>query len=154
MKHPVMKIAALAIAIIAATVPALAGPKGNTEKHAINPAGMPANPAFSGGVLVGNTLYISGNEGLADGKVVPGGIAPETTAALGKIKEVLKLAGFQMSDLVSVTVYLADINDFTEMTRVYKTIVPEPRPARTTVQVAALVNNARVEINAIAVKQH
>jgi 2-iminobutanoate/2-iminopropanoate deaminase len=103
---------------------------------------------------VGNTLYLSGQEGLVDGKLVPGGIGPETQTAIEKIKSILELAGFQMSDLVTVNVYLADIGDFTEMTRVYKTIVPEPRPARTTVQVAALVNNARVEISAIAVKQH
>jgi 2-iminobutanoate/2-iminopropanoate deaminase len=69
------------------------------------------------------------------------------------LRAILNLAGFQMPDVVTVAVYLADIGDVAEMTRVYKTIFPEPRPARTTVQVAALVNNARVEISAIAVKQ-
>jgi len=53
---------------------------------------------------------------------------------------------------VSVNVYLADIAEFGEMNKVYKTFFPEPRPARATVQVAALVGNARIEITAIAVK--
>jgi 2-iminobutanoate/2-iminopropanoate deaminase len=57
-----------------------------------------------------------------------------------------------MTDVVSVNVYLADIAEFGEMNKVYKTFFPEPRPARATVQVAALVSKARVEITAIAVK--
>jgi 2-iminobutanoate/2-iminopropanoate deaminase len=153
MDRPAMRFVLLGFAIIAATVLTIAGPGRNMEKRAFNPPGTPPSPAFSNGLLVGNTLYLSGQEGLVDGKVVPGGIGPETQTALENIKKVLELAGFQMSDLVTVNVYLADMSDFTEMTRVYKTIVPEPRPARTTVQVAALVNNARVEISAIAVKQ-
>ncbi len=57
-----------------------------------------------------------------------------------------------MSDVVAVTVYMADLSEFGDMNKVYKTFFPEPRPARATVQVAALVSNARIEISAIAVK--
>ena len=64
----------------------------------------------------------------------------------------MEQAGFQMSDVVSVTVYMADLSEFGDMNKVYKTFFPEPRPARATVQVAALVANARIEISAIAVK--
>jgi len=49
-------------------------------------------------------------------------------------------------------VYMADLSEFGDMNKVYKTFFPEPRPARATVQVAALVSNARIEISAIAVK--
>ena len=104
--------------------------------------------------MVGDTLYVSGQEGLVNGKPTPGGIVPETQTALENIKRIMDLAGFQMTDAVSVNVYLSDIGDFAEMTRVYKTFFPEPRPARTTVQVAGLYENARVEISVIAVKQH
>ena len=52
-----------------------------------------------------------------------------------------------------MTVYLADIHEFGDMNKVYKSVMPDPKPARATVQVAALVNNARIEISAIAVKQ-
>jgi len=108
---------------------------------------------FSDGVLAGNTLYIAGQEGLDEsGKLVSGGIGPETKAALDGIEKVLKAAGLELKDVVSVTVYLADIHDFPEMNKVYKSVIPDPKPARATVQVAALVNDARIEIAAIAVK--
>jgi 2-iminobutanoate/2-iminopropanoate deaminase len=101
---------------------------------------------------VGNTLYVAGQEGSVNGKLAEGGIGPQTEAALGNIKKIVEQAGFQMSDVVSVTVYMADLSEFGDMNKVYKTFFPEPRPARATVQVAALVANARIEISAIAVK--
>ncbi len=52
-----------------------------------------------------------------------------------------------------MTVFLADIHEFGDMNKVYKNVMPDPKPARATIQAAALVNNARVEISAIAVKQ-
>ncbi len=108
---------------------------------------------FSDGIIAGNTLYIAGQEGNDDsGKLVPGGIAPETKAALDTIEKVLKAAGYEWKDVVSVTVYLADIHDFPEMNKVYKSVLPDPKPVRATIQAAALVNDARVEIAAIAVK--
>jgi 2-iminobutanoate/2-iminopropanoate deaminase len=109
---------------------------------------------FSNGMVVGNTLYIAGHEGEdAAGKLVAGGITPETKAALENIEKVVKAAGFELKDLVSVTVYLADIHDFAEMNTVYKSFLPDPKPVRATIQAAALVNNARIEISAIAVKK-
>jgi 2-iminobutanoate/2-iminopropanoate deaminase len=109
---------------------------------------------FSDGVVAGNTLYVAGQEGTDDSnKLATGGIAAETKAALDNIEKVVKAAGFEMKDVVSVTVYLADIHDFPEMNKVYKTVMPDPKPARATIQAAALVNDARVEIAAIAVKQ-
>jgi 2-iminobutanoate/2-iminopropanoate deaminase len=123
------------------------------ERKAINlsPArGLP----FSDGVVAGNTLYVAGQEGTdASDKLVAGGVGPETTAALDNIQKVLKAAGFELKDVVSVTVYLADIHEFPDMNKVYKSVMPDPKPARATIQAAALVNNARIEISAIAVKQ-
>lgn len=114
-----------------------------------NATGLP----FSEGIIAGKTLYIAGTEGEDEsGKLVPGGISAETKAALEHIGKVVKAAGYQMKDIVSVTVYLADMNDFGEMNKVYKSIMPDPKPVRATIQAAALVNNARIEIAAIAVK--
>lgn len=108
---------------------------------------------FSDGIIVGNTLYIAGQQGTdASDKLVAGGIGPETSATLENIQKVLKAAGFELKDVVSVTVYLADIHEFPDMNKVYKSVMPDPKPARATVQVAALVNGARIEISAIAVK--
>lgn len=109
---------------------------------------------FSDAILVGNTLYIAGQEGTDDsGKLAAGGIGPETTAAVENIQRVVKAAGFEMKDIVNVTVYLADIHEFADMNKVYKSVMPDPKPARATIQAAALVNNARIEISAIAVRQ-
>jgi len=123
------------------------------ERKAIDLAPARGLP-FSDGIVVGNTLYIAGQEGTDDtGKLAAGGVGPETTATLENIQKVLKAAGFDLKDVVSVTVYLADIHEFPDMNKVYKSVMPEPKPARATIQAAALVNNARIEISAIAVKQ-
>ena len=112
------------------------------------------NLPFSDGIVAGNTLYISGQQGLdASGKLVSGGIGPETKTTLETIQKVVKAAGFELSDVVSVNVYLADINEFGDMNKIYKAFLPDPKPARTTIQAGALVNHARIEISAIAVKK-
>ncbi len=122
------------------------------ERKVVNLAPARGLP-FNDGIVAGNTLYIAGEEGTDDSaKLVAGGIGPETTAALQNIQNVLKAAGFDLKDVVSVTVYLADIHEFGDMNKVYKTVMPDPKPVRATIQAAALVNNARIEISAIAVK--
>lgn len=123
------------------------------EHRAINLSDAKGLP-FSDGIVAGNTLYVAGQQGLdASGKLLSGGITPETKGALQNVERVIKAAGFQMKDIVSVTVYLADIHDFAEMNTVYKSIMPDPKPARATIQAAALVDNARIEISVIAVKK-
>jgi len=126
----------------------------HSQEHKVVNLSSTRGLPFSDGVIAGNTLYIAGQEGTDESdKLVAGGIGPETTAALGNVQKVLKAAGFELKDIVSVTVYLADIHEFPDMNKVYKNLIPDPKPARATIQAAALVNNARVEISAIAVKQ-
>jgi 2-iminobutanoate/2-iminopropanoate deaminase len=123
------------------------------EHKAVNLSGGKGLP-FSDGILAGNTLYVAGQEGTdATGKLAAGGIAAETKAALENIEKVVKAAGFELRDIVSVTVYLSDIHEFAEMNTVYKGFMPDPKPARATIQAAALVNNAHIEIAAIAVRE-
>ncbi len=123
------------------------------SRRAIRLPGHAAALPFSDGIVVGNTLYVAGQQGLNQrGEPVAGGIRPQTRAALETIERVVKRAGFQMSDVVAVNVYLAHVHDFAAMNGVYQTFFPNPRPTRTTVQVARLVNRARIEISAIAVK--
>ena len=123
------------------------------EHKAINLSNARGLP-FSDGIIAGNTLYVAGQEGTDDtGKLAAGGIGPETKAALDNISKVLKAAGYELKDVVLVTVYLSDIHDFGEMNKVYKAVLPDPKPARATIQAAGLVNEAKVEISAIAVKQ-
>jgi 2-iminobutanoate/2-iminopropanoate deaminase len=143
-----------ALALGIALTVALAGQPSAAQEHkAINLSPTRGLP-FSDGIIAGNTLYVAGQEGTDESnKLAAGGIAAETKAALDNIEKVVKAAGFEMKDIVSVTVYLADIHDFPEMNKVYRTVMPDPKPARATIQAAALVNDARVEIAAIAVKQ-
>jgi len=111
--------------------------------------GMP----FSEGVVAGNTLYVAGQQGPdAHGKVTGTDITVQTTNTIAAIKKIVEQAGFQMTDIVSVTVYIADLNDVSKMNEVYKKLMPDPKPARATVQVAGLIGGAKIEISAIAVK--
>src|ERR1700674_562381 len=123
------------------------------ERKAVNLSPTRGLP-FSDGIVVGDTLYVAGQEGTDESnKLAAGGIGRETTAALQNIQKVLKAAGFELKDVVSVTLYLADIHEFPDMNKIYKNVMPDLKPARATIQAAALVNNARIEISAIAVKQ-
>ena len=123
------------------------------EHKAIHMPGTAGFP-FSDGIVAGNILFVAGQEGVDDqGKLAAGGITAETKAALDNIQKVIKAAGFELKDIVSVTVYLADIKEFADMNKVYREFMPDPKPARATIQAAGLVNNARIEVSAIAVKQ-
>lgn len=132
---------------------AIMTPCASGQEHKVINVGSARGLPFSDGVFAGNTLYVAGQEGEdASGQLVPGGIAPETKAALANVEKVLKAAGLQMKNIVSVTVYLADIKDFAAMNKVYKEMMPDPKPVRATIQAAALVGDARIEISVIAVK--
>jgi 2-iminobutanoate/2-iminopropanoate deaminase len=70
---------------------------------------------------------------------------------LRNLQAVLQAAGSDLGKVVKTTVFLADIADFQAMNGVYATYFPEPAPARSTVQVARLPRDARVEIEAVAI---
>jgi 2-iminobutanoate/2-iminopropanoate deaminase len=111
--------------------------------------GMP----FSEGFVAGNTLYVAGQQGPdAQGKVTGTDITLQTTNAIAAVKKVIEHAGFKMTDLVAVTVYVTDLNDVKKMNDVYVKLMPDPKPARATVQVAGLIGGAKIEMSAIAVK--
>jgi 2-iminobutanoate/2-iminopropanoate deaminase len=111
--------------------------------------GMP----FSDGYVAGNTLYVAGQQGPDEhGKVTGTDITLQTTSAIAAIEKVVKQAGFQMTDIVSVTVYVTDLADVPAMNKVYIKLMPDPKPARATVKVAGLIGDAKIEISAIAVK--
>lgn len=125
---------------------------GSGAPRAINPPGAEISPNFSNGIIAGNTMYVAGTQGTDNKGNLPDGIGPQTTAALQNISAILKTGGFSLNDVVSVNVYLSDIHDFGDMNKAYVAIMPDPKPTRTTVQVAALVNGAKIEISAIAVR--
>src|SRR5207344_2647343 len=96
-------------------------------------------------------LYVSGQGPLVDGQYSAASIAEETRLTLENVGRVLAEAGAGFGDVVRCGVFLADIDDFAAMNEVYATYFPDPKPARTTVQVAALPGGIQVEIDCVVV---
>jgi 2-iminobutanoate/2-iminopropanoate deaminase len=109
---------------------------------------------YSQAVLVGSTLYVSGQLGLdpSSGRLVEGGAEAQARQALLNIRAILSAAGFSMRDVVLVQLFLADLGDFAAVNEVYKSFFEEPYPARAAVQAAALPGGGKIEIWAIAQK--
>ena len=137
----------LPLLLLLLVLPALA------EKKIIYPPEFRPNAPFSPGVLVNGTLYVAGQTGtdLKTNKL-PENFQDEVRTCLDRIGIILKAAGMDYSDAVSVIVYLTDIGMFQQMNEVYTTYFKANRPARATVQVAGLVGGARVEISVTASK--
>jgi len=97
-------------------------------------------------------VFASGQIALdpATGTVVPGGIREQTDRVMRNLKAVLEAAGTSLAGVVKTTVYLTDMNDFAAMNEVYSTFFPDNPPARSTVQVARLPRDVRVEIEVVA----
>ena len=109
---------------------------------------------YSQAVQVGNSLYISGQLGIdpATGQIVAGGIVAEISQALENVKAILTEAHFSFTDVVHVQVFLANINDFAEMNKVYASFFTEPFPARAVIEVSQLPKDGKIEIMVTAVK--
>ncbi len=123
-----------------------------SEKKVVRPPGAEPSASWSHGILVGDTLYVSGMGGEnAEGRI-PGGFEEEVKQALDNIGAVLQTAAMSPEDVVSVQVYLTDAATFERMNAAYKTYFKDPRPTRTTVVVAKLVGQGHVEITVTARK--
>ena len=131
------------------------GAQSSGQRRVIRPEKAPnTGLPFSPGILVGNTLYISGHLGRdpVSSRLVSGGIEAETRQVLANTREVLRAAGMDFKDVTSVTAYITSFDDFAKFNAVYSESFPANPPARATVQVAALNAGARVELQMIAVK--
>jgi 2-iminobutanoate/2-iminopropanoate deaminase len=102
---------------------------------------------FSAAVRVGPMLYLSGQLGTdSAGKLVPGGIEPETRQALENIRAILERSGSSMDRVVKCTAMLADMADWPAMNRVYVTFFPAHMPARSAFGANGLALGARIEL--------
>jgi 2-iminobutanoate/2-iminopropanoate deaminase len=110
---------------------------------------------YSQALEAGSLVFCSGQVGLdpETGELVEGGVEAEATRALHNLGAVLEAAGLGYADVVKTTVFLAEIADFAALNAVYGTFFPDPPPARSTFAVVALPKGARVEIEAIAVRE-
>ena len=141
--------------LVGAALQTVAAQRPPQRHRAIRPEKAPnTGLPFSPGILAGGTLYISGHLGRdpVTSRLVAGGIEAETRQSLANIREVLRAAGMDFTNVTSVTAYIATFDDFAKFNAVYREVFPTDPPARATVQVAALNDRARIELQMIAVK--
>lgn len=123
-------------------------------REALSPAGAaPAIGPYSPALRVGNMLFLSGSIPLdpATGQMLTGDITEQATRVMENIGSLLDAAGAGFQHVVKTTVFLADMNEFAAMNQVYAKYFAAPYPARSTVQVARLPRDCRIEIEVIAV---
>jgi 2-iminobutanoate/2-iminopropanoate deaminase len=107
---------------------------------------------YSQGIAASGFLFLSGQIPLdpRTGDLVQGTVREEVTRVMENLKAILEAAGSGLDRVVRTTVFLTDLKDFAAMNEVYARYFGAHRPARSTVQVAALPKGARIEIDAIA----
>ena len=124
----------------------------SSKKKIITPPGTPVGRPYSAGIQFGDTLYVSGQIGIdpKTGKV-PDKFEDEVHQCLANIHQVLQAGGMDYADVVSVQVYLTDMDLFQRLNAVYTQAFSEPRPTRTAVGVLRLAApGARLEMTVTA----
>jgi 2-iminobutanoate/2-iminopropanoate deaminase len=114
-------------------------------------APQPLGP-YSQGVKVGNFLFVSGQAPIdpRTGKVGENEIEAQTRQTLQNIKGIVEASGFSMQDIVRVTIFLKNVDDFKKMNEVYKTFFSDNPPTRTTVEANLVAPGMLVAMDAIA----
>ena len=109
---------------------------------------------YSQGIAAGSMVFVSGQLPIVPetGKLHPDDIGEQTAQSMRNIAAILQEAGCTLKDVVKTTIFLKDLSDFAQVNAAYAAFFPENAPARACVQVAKLPKDARVEIEAIAVK--
>jgi 2-iminobutanoate/2-iminopropanoate deaminase len=114
--------------------------------------GPKAMGPYSQAIRANGFIFISGQGALdpATGELVAGGTAEQTARVIENLKAIVEAAGSSLDHAVKVSVFLKDMNDFAAMNEVYARYFGKNQPARTTVEVARLPRDLRVEIDLIA----
>lgn len=106
---------------------------------------------YSQAIKHGDTVYVAGQVPVdVDGTVIGEDIQEQTEQVMDNIETILEAAGTSMANVVKATVFLTDITDFEAFNEVYANRMPEPRPARSAIEVADLAIDVRVEVEVIA----
>ena len=126
------------------------------ERRVIQPEGYKPTPSpLSPGIMVGNTLYLSGSTGgdPTTGQLVPGGFEAEMRQVMANMRTVLTAADMDLSNVVRVTTYLADMADYSRYNEIYREFFTvQPLPVRATVAVRELARGAVIEMMMIAAR--
>lgn len=109
---------------------------------------------YSQGVIAAGMIYTSGQLGIdpSTGEIVTSSIEDEARQSLNNVEAVLSQAGAKLSDVIKVTVFVKDLNQFEDINKVYSEFFSEHKPARSCVEVARLPKDGNIEIEAIAIK--
>ena len=123
-----------------------------TSKRKVVQTGPP-NGIFSPAIIVGDLVFTSGQIGLdpKTGQFPEGGIEAQLEQVFRNLNTVLEASGSSIDHVVKATVFLADMNDYNTMNELYRKKFKGDPPARSTVQVARLPRDARIEIEVVAV---
>lgn len=107
---------------------------------------------YSQAIRAGNLVFCSGQLPISPqtGQLLTGSIAEQTEQVMQNVRAILTAAGASLSDVVKTTIFLADMNDFAAVNETYGKFFLVDPPARSTVQVARLPKDARVEIEVVA----
>jgi 2-iminobutanoate/2-iminopropanoate deaminase len=105
---------------------------------------------YSPVVRAGDFVIVSGQGGMADGKVVEGGVSAETTQTMKNVAAQLATVGASLTDIVKTTCFLTDMENFAAFNEAYAAALGTHRPARSTVAVAGLPAGFLVEVEAWA----
>lgn len=106
---------------------------------------------YSQAMRMGERLFISGQLPInSESGLMVEGIVAQTEQVFDNLEAILKSEGLSLAHLLKTTVFLSDMDNFTNMNEIYSKRVPAPYPARSTVQVARLPKDALIEIEAIA----
>jgi 2-iminobutanoate/2-iminopropanoate deaminase len=122
-----------------------------TKRRAVNLA--TPNGLFSLAIVTGDLVFTSGQIGVdpKTGQIVEGGTAAQLEQVFRNLAAVLEASGSSVDHILKTTVFLADMNDYNAMNELYRKQFKSDPPARSTIQVARLPRDARIEIEAIAV---
>jgi enamine deaminase RidA (YjgF/YER057c/UK114 family) len=129
------------------------------SKKTINPESLPKPSGYAHGILAGNAVYLGGQTALnANMEIVHGGIVEQFRQAFSNVLTTLREAGGQPEDLVSVTIYLTDVDDYMangrEIGRIWREMAGSEYPAMAGIGVTRLwQKEAMIEIQGIAVVQ-
>ena len=131
-----------------------AGASAQTGRKYFQPRDAKSTAApFSGAVLVGDTLYLSGTLGLEGNQQVPASAEVEATNVLTNIQKTLAEAGMTMDDLVSVQIFCSDVSNYDTFNKVYRGFFKQEFPARAFLGSGKLLFGARFEVLGVAVKR-
>ncbi|SFH46445.1 2-iminobutanoate/2-iminopropanoate deaminase [Tindallia magadiensis] len=124
-----------------------------SKMHATSKAPAAIGP-YSQAVEAGNMIFISGQLPMDPDTMqfVSNDIKGQTKQSLNNLKAILESAGFTMEQVVKTTVFVKDMNEFGEMNEIYGEFFTDHKPARACVEVARLPKDAKVEIEAVAIK--